>query len=333
MAFGAGNTIGTGVGTAAGTTTTITTSAATAAGDFVVVYISKDNTGTTDAESNEVTSVTDSAGNVYRKDGEYRNSAGAANDGVVIAVFSSKHAAALSSGGTITITHDSVSDRAAAAWKFTTSGTIANGWSVGVEAVATPVVDDATAHGTSISISSGLKSAEYLFFRATGVEDEAFTTRTATASHTLATQVISTTSGANAANTMADGEFRILTGTSDTSNPTFTTAASTQGATLFFAYTEYQASTQSWKPSQGHQPARALPPAAKDLSTYPPYQPPPPYLEEMLDWTPRIAFTPQPRPQVVASGMTPSDTILWELWDEFRWDHFYWDSERDGPPP
>jgi hypothetical protein len=176
MAFSRIGSIGTGVRTSSGTTTTITTSALANAGDVVLVWVAKDNTATSDSVTNEVTNCTDSAGNKYAKAGEYTNSAGSAQSGATVSLWYSTLTANLASGQTITVTHDSQTDVALSAIRFT----IGAGNRAYIEASATAVVDDATAHGTSISLSS-LTSREYLFARATAIEDEALTTDTATA--------------------------------------------------------------------------------------------------------------------------------------------------------
>lgn len=233
MALGTGNTIGTGTRTASGTSTTITTSAATVAGDVILVFCAKDNTGTTDENHNEFSGCTDTAGNSYLKAGEWTNSSGADNDGATVALYYSKTNNALGASGTITVSHDTDTDVALSAWKITTSGT---SYSFEIETSATPVVVDGTAHGASIAIS-GLTSREYLFARATAIEDEVLTTDTATASYTAVTHLPSTTSGLATNNIFCAGEFRILTGTGSTSNPTYT-ASSTESATIFVAFKE-----------------------------------------------------------------------------------------------
>ena len=230
MAFASIGSIGTGTRTAAGTTTTITTSALANASDLVVVWIAKDNTSTTDGATSEVTNCTDSAGNQYVKAGEYTNSAGSANSGATVALWYCKLTSNLASSGTITVTHDSVTDVAISAWRFTMTSILR------LASSATPVVSDTTAHGTSIALS-GLPSKEYLFVRATAIEDEVLTTDTATASYTASDHLASTTAGAATGNIFLAGEFRILTGTGSTSAPTYT-GATTQSATIFVAFDE-----------------------------------------------------------------------------------------------
>ena len=234
MALGTGNTIGTGTRTSSGSSTTITTSASTTAADVILIFCAKDNTGTGTANYGEFTTATDTAGNTYVKAGEWTNGGGADNAGATVALFYSKTDNNLATSSTITVNHDTDTDVALSAWKITTSGA---SYSFEIQTSATPVTVDGTAHGASIAIS-GLGSQEYLFARATSIEDEALTTDTATASYTAVTHLPSTTAGSNANNIFCAGEFLILTGTGSTSNPTYTTAASTQSATIFIAFKE-----------------------------------------------------------------------------------------------
>lgn len=236
MAFTAGATIilnsgstnASGSNNVTGATFAVTLNASVTAGQLVVVNVGKDNSQTTDGHTNEITSVTDSAGNTYFKVDEYCNGQAAAGGGAVGAVFWSVVTNAMTSGSTTITAHfsPSLSSGACAinAWK----------WSIGagndvVVASSTVNAFDAASAG-SLTLSS-LTSREYLFFR--GIDSEASTTTlTVTASFTsLGRAAGGTGTGA----ILSHGEFRIDTNTTSTSNPT---TGSADGVSLFVAFYE-----------------------------------------------------------------------------------------------
>lgn len=231
MAFGGGSSIGTGATSAAATSTTITTSSTVSAGGLIVVRVAKDNTSTTDGVTNEVTSVTDSAGNTYTKGGEYTTGQGSAKAGATVAVFYGKLTSQLASGGTITINHDSQTDVAVSANAYTMgSGTIAQGGSTQTLAV--------TAGSPGSMSLSGLTSREYLFLRAVAEEEEAGSATTPSSGYTASDVVVSTTAGSATSNITLRGEARILTGTGSTSDPSGDVA---DHASVFLALYEVSA--------------------------------------------------------------------------------------------
>jgi hypothetical protein len=98
--------IGTAANRTSSATTTITTTGAVAAGNSIIVAFAMDPaTGTV--------SCSDSASNTYNNDVDVTN--GAATLGVRTVIFSTHNVAALSSGGTITISHPTVTAKAASA--------------------------------------------------------------------------------------------------------------------------------------------------------------------------------------------------------------------------
>jgi hypothetical protein len=226
--FASVGTLGTGVRSTGGTSTTITTSATAEAGNVVIVAVGKDNTQTTDGATNEVTGVTDSAGNTYEKAGEFTNGEGSAGAGATVAVFLSQLETQLDSGGTITVTHDSQTDVACSAWEFTTTlSTIA------LAGTAQTLANDAADPG-SMSIS-GLAEGSRLYFRAIASESETATAPTPTSDYTAIDGAVSTTAGQPHANICIAGEFRIVSGTGSTSDPTLEDVDS---ASLFIAIGE-----------------------------------------------------------------------------------------------
>lgn len=226
MAFASVGTLGTGSSSSGGTSVAITTSATAEAGNLVVLIVALDNHSTSDQQTTEISSISDSGSNSWTKAGEYCNGQFAANDGATVSVWFSKLTTQIASGGTITATlANSKTYKCLTAWEFTVgSGTIQTAGTLQTEAV------DSGDPG-SMALS-GLTSKEYLFVRGTAVKTSGGGTPffTPTASHTEFTEV-------GAANEMAAvGEFRILTGTGDTSNPSNT--GSWHNASVFFALEE-----------------------------------------------------------------------------------------------
>lgn len=217
--------IGTGNSKTSGTTVTVTTTAVANAGDLVVVIIGSDNTDTTDLETTHWT-VTDSAGgNTYTRAKEFVNGQGAAAGGIEVGVYYSRLATQLASGGTITGTRDSaVTAKAMRGWRFTV------GDAVSVAGSGT-LANDAADPG-SMTIS-GLTSAEYLFLRAGALESDLGTV-TPTTNYTAIPRT-ATTGNPEPSNAGCYGEFRIVTATTETSNPT---VRITDNVSVFVAFQE-----------------------------------------------------------------------------------------------
>lgn len=228
MAFGALSNNGAGSNKAASTSVTNNLSATTAsAGDLVIVRVALDNTSTVDAQTSEVSSITDSVGgNTWTKYGEFCNGQGGAGSGATVSVWGTVLANAMSAA---TITANLANSVTAKAMRIT-SCTIGAGVTISVNSLQTLANDGADPGNMTIS---GLSSAEYLFIRAIAVEDPGVSlTPTASYNDTGSTA----TSGGGAATNMGiHGEYRILTGTGDSSNPTVVAADS---ASVYFALKE-----------------------------------------------------------------------------------------------
>jgi hypothetical protein len=146
-----------------------------------------------------------------------------------VCIFYTKATANLSSGAAITINLSvAKTAKAVAAWQFSMNS--ANVLSVESGA---DLANDAADAG-SITISS-LANREHLFIRGGAVESSG-TTYTASTNYTAFTHTSSTSSGGSSNTNMgARGEFRILTGASDSTDPT--TSASDQ-ASVYVAINE-----------------------------------------------------------------------------------------------
>lgn len=219
MAFSAVTALGTaGVDTGAGNPS-ITLSANAEAGRFVFVLIAKDNVGTADGTSSEITDVTDSAGgNTWQSAGANRNGQGAANAGAYVDLWWSVLTNQINSGGTITVQKSTDVDCAITAYK----ATIGAGNTVGLDGF--PVGQNNDGADPSGITTSGLENIEHLHIRATASESETATGPTPTATWTAIAGTISSTAGASAANMRISGEYKISTSTGETSNPTLFSA-------------------------------------------------------------------------------------------------------------
>lgn len=209
-----------------------------AVGEVIIVLISFDNTATTDGDFSEITSITDVAGNTYTKLAEYTNGQGAAAAGITISAWLSKITSQLVNNNTLTVNFaNTITDSSSRIRRFS----VGAGNSLQVAGSATPLVNDGADPG-SMTIS-GLSSKEYLFLRAIGSESET-TTFTATTNYTSFGSQVSSTSGATNTNVVVAGEFRILTGTGDTSDPTIVAADT---VSVFLALEEYSLSSPTFK--------------------------------------------------------------------------------------
>lgn len=202
-------------------------------GEVVIVAVAKDNTGTTDTNTNEVTSVQDDQGNTWTKLREYCNGNGSAGTGAVVAVFYTIVTSQMFDGDIIQANFsDSPTASAISAWRFS----IGAGSTLSL-AGSGDRSDDISDAG-SITIS-GLSSTEYLFLRVIASERDAATALTTTASYTAITHN-GTSGGSVDSNMSIRGEFRILTGTGDTSDPT---AVLADHASTYLAILETAASS------------------------------------------------------------------------------------------
>lgn len=228
MAWASVGTLGTGQSKTAATTVALTTSAAAEAGNYVVVVVGIDNTATANAETSEVSSISDSAGgNTWVKLAEWCNAMGSANAGATCSVWGSVLTNQIASGGTITANlANSKTAKALTAWEFT----IGSGSTVSVQSYTV---------GTSPAAISGQPSAEYLWLVGTAVEasSAAFTPR----SGWTGLSAIATTGGGGASNMGAYGQFLIETNTGQTAP--YGVSAAGDDARVFLALKEAASGT------------------------------------------------------------------------------------------
>ena len=239
MAWTSGSTLGVlAYRAVSGTSLTLTTTAEAAAGEYVVVALATANGATTDnQDNNQYVSTTDSAGgNTWTKLKEWTKTDGASQDGAEIFLVGSKLTNTIASGGTITVNYTAtIIARVISAWRFTIGAS-------SVVSIAGSNAITATDSHQAISISS-LANAEYLFFRASSIEQNA-SNLTATSGWTLISSG-NTTGGSAVTNQGLNGEFIITTATSATSDPT--AGATGDTATAMVALSEASAAPPDWK--------------------------------------------------------------------------------------
>jgi len=202
---------------------TFTTSAQLDQNNAGILVIAVDNQDTGDLNSSLCSSASDAAGNDWIKAREFTNGQGGADSGATVCIFYTKAKANLSSGGNVTVNLSTAKTaKAAAMWEFSMNSAM-----ILTVAAGSDLANDGADAG-SMTIS-GLASQEYLFVRGGSVESSG-TTYTVSTNYTSFTHTSSTTSGgASATNIGARGEFRILTATSSSTDPT--TSASEQAST------------------------------------------------------------------------------------------------------
>jgi hypothetical protein len=183
------------------------------AGELGVLVIACDNLDPNDGDFGVVTGVTDSAGNVWQKAGEFTNGQGGAGAGATVAIWYTVAAATLLVTDFITITF-----RAALTAKAVIGHRFAKSPDTIVKLAATAGRADDGVDPGPVSLT-GLASREYLFIRGIATESATTTSLTATSGWTAIIQAV-TSGGGSATNIGARGEQLIATRTSVTSDPT-----------------------------------------------------------------------------------------------------------------
>lgn len=187
---------------------TLATTTTLNVGDVAVLSLFKSiNAATSPGESNEVTSVTDAAGNTWTKVFEYSGGTGYN----IIAIFVSNITVQLVATSNITMNFDASASGAAEVWGFTNTG-------AAVSAAGTPSYSTQTSTNDPDSHSiSGLASAERIWWRACQVANSStnYSDWTATSGFTRTT-IITRAGGAGRG---MRSEFVIETNTAKTSDP------------------------------------------------------------------------------------------------------------------
>lgn len=206
------------------------TSALTATGVGLLV-VATDNISPDSGETNLHTGVSGGAG-TWTKLGEYTNGNGAAAAGVTTSLwlFNASGAVAVGTGITITLA-EAVVDKACSGHAFTRD---ADKLLRIVPGTFPQYAEVDAAAGFGASTISGLASKQYLFIRALGKEANSTGNITPTSSY----GTFAAARSRNDANAiLVRGERRVVTATSQTSNPTFSVVG--DGASVFVALEEY----------------------------------------------------------------------------------------------
>lgn len=232
MAIASVGTLGrTGSSSANQSSATITTTAALQAGNLGVIAIAVDNAGTSNTDEGAVSGVTDSAGNTWTKAKEHALGSVGAQAGAVCSVWYCRATTQLNLGGTINATFTSTSSRDASAitaWEFTVGGEVT------VDATTARV--DAGAAPSSLALTTSNVSC--LRLRATAMESTNGDMISSASAGWSTISSIASGSGSDSGHQSIDGEFIISTGTTATSNPSWTVTANKDNASVYIAITE-----------------------------------------------------------------------------------------------
>lgn len=240
MAIASVGTFGTNNSTVSGTSLTLTPSATLEVGNWALLVIAADNVAVGTSPNAEfghkvsnVSSVTDTGSNVWHKLGEVMGNQAAAG-GAAVCLYYSIIITQLTGASTITVTFgQAVTSKACTGWEFT------GGSSIAVERIRFR----GTAASDPVSMTlDDLPSRQYLIFRARASETNS-TTWTVTTNYTGLTNSVANT-GTAGTSMSADAEFRIVTATTETSDPT---KASNDGADIMIALWEgAQSDSSPW---------------------------------------------------------------------------------------
>jgi len=219
--------------TSAGTTLVVTPDDSFAVGNYAILMIGFDNTGTTDADHNEIASITGTQTNTWTKLCEFTNGQTAADAGVTVSTYMSRITSPITSGvDTITVTFaNTIARKVLLVRKFTVNG---GSFLIKVGTCQTEA-PDGTADPGSLAVT-GLTSEEHLCFRATAQENDETTNQTVTSNYTIINDA-QADGGADADSIRLDGELRIHTADNCTSDPT-TTHTDTDGVSVLVALKE-----------------------------------------------------------------------------------------------
>ena len=217
------------------TSIVLTTSATAEVDNMIVVVVAKDNIQITDGTTaGDVTSVTDTRSNSYTKAHEFTNAQGGQSKGAHVSVWFARAATELTSGDTITanfVSCDCNDKTAIRAWEFTVAA--GNTFQV---ADTTELANDGADPG---SMTSGtVASKEWLFFRGIAYESDIDVTSLTPTTNFTDIGVESTDGGGEASNMGVTGEFRIVTATSETSDPTAVGDTTHDNASVFIVFEE-----------------------------------------------------------------------------------------------
>jgi hypothetical protein len=224
-AFVAGS--GTGNHKTASTTWSIGTLSGLTAGEIIVLCLATDNIETGDGNTNNHQSISNTSGATWEKIYEFTNGQGAAAAGATVSAWRTVAPGSSISTNVINFS-GSITAKAYIAARFA----IGSGNLVGMPATPATRADDGVDPG-SMTLS-GLTSAEYLWMRVISGETSSTSQITATTGWSV-WNFNQTSGGGSASNIAVRAEYRIATSSSETSDPTWTSA---DHASILFALSE-----------------------------------------------------------------------------------------------
>jgi len=202
-----------------------------------------DNITNNTGNNNEHVSAVDSQGQDWEKIHEHTAAGGGVGGGVTVSMWKRKTAVNLTLSDTITVTLSANAvAKAARVYRF--------GVGAGNDLELEDVAESATAgNGWGALSISGLPNQEHLFIRFMGKESATNTDLTPTANWTTTGGNRSSSNGSTAV--IVRGEFRITTGTNETSNPTLT--ISSDNVSVMAAFKEVAPAAGGQSPRTMHQ--------------------------------------------------------------------------------
>lgn len=215
------------------TTVSYTTGEIIASGVLVVICIMSDNTSSgTDGDNGEVVSIIDALSNTYTKAVEWTNVRGGADTGATASIWYCVLTTGITATTSATITFSTTrNDKLVVGHRsFTFSGGV-------ITVAGSQGKSDTASDAGAITISGLNSSSEYLFIRASAVENNtsAGTVSTNFTQLVVGTSASGTTGGGAASNIWGQAEYRIVTATSETSDPTTASVDNASAMAAFYA--------------------------------------------------------------------------------------------------
>jgi hypothetical protein len=235
MAIASGGTLGTGANSTSNSSFTFNTATNTlASGNFGILTVVSDNIATADGKTLNHLQPSGGTGRWSRL-AEYTNAPTAsAGVGVTTSIWLFEATGTVNTGTTITVNFsNNVTDKCCSFWKYTVGAgakLVLNRTGADLGVITSEVNGS---NGFGSSAFAGLSNISRLYFRGLGKEANSTTDLTVSSGFTLITL---TRSRNNAAAVIVRGEFRIVTATGETSNPTLAVSGDTAG--LFLALEE-----------------------------------------------------------------------------------------------
>jgi hypothetical protein len=200
--------------TSSGTTLAFAPSTTLEVGKVILAAFALDNTATTDGTTSEITQIQDTGGNTWALLGAFRNGQAGAAAGAQAELWKSKITTQLTTGSTITATFPNTITA-----KCTSLIEVSVGAGKSLQNSFTPMTGAEDNDSNPAALTHfGLSNIERLYVRVIAIECRASDVGSPTTNYTAFTPSSADT-GAAATSMTAQVEYRVLTGTGDTSDP------------------------------------------------------------------------------------------------------------------